>query len=34
MTAEIIADVQRLRDLNRKKLDGKTLVKAIPDHIC
>jgi hypothetical protein len=33
VTAEIIADVRRLRDLNRKKLDGKTLVKAIPDHI-
>jgi hypothetical protein len=33
VTAEMIADIQRLRDLNRKKLDGKTLVKAIPDHI-
>lgn len=33
MTAEMIADIRRLRDLNRKKLDGKTLVKAIPDHI-
>lgn len=29
----MIADIRRLRDLNRKKLDGKTLVKAIPDHI-
>jgi hypothetical protein len=33
VTAEMIADIRRLRDLNRKKLDGKTLVKAIPDHI-
>ena len=29
----MIADIRRLRDLNRKKLDDKTLVKAIPDHI-
>jgi len=33
VTAKMIADIQRLRDLNRKKLDVKTLVKAIPDHI-